>query len=80
MSIGFYNVPDPTNEPILNYTPGSIERKEVQKMLTEMRAQEVDLPMIIGGKEVYTENKVRMFPPHDIHHTLGTYNQAIQNM
>src|SRR5690554_361816 len=45
-------------------------------MLTEMRAQEVDLPMIIGGKEVYTENKVRMFPPHDIHHTLGTYNQG----
>ncbi len=76
MPKGIFNVPVAKNEPVLSYAPGSSERKELQVMIREMRSLEVELPMIIGGKEVYTNRKVRMFPPHDIKHTLGYYNQG----
>jgi 1-pyrroline-5-carboxylate dehydrogenase len=76
MPKGFFNVPVAKNEPILSYAPGSRERKQVQEMLREMRSHEVDLPMVIGGNEVFTNRKVRMFPPHELSHTLGYYNQG----
>jgi 1-pyrroline-5-carboxylate dehydrogenase len=76
MPKGFFNVPVAKNEPILSYAPGSREREEIKKMLNELRSKEIDLPMVIGGKDVFTDRKVRMFPPHDIKHTLGYYNQG----
>ncbi len=76
MPKGFYNVPVAKNEPILTYAPGTPEREELQNMLSTLRLQEVELPMIIGGKEVHTDRKIRMYPPHDIKHTLGYYNQG----
>ncbi|MCD6354655.1 MAG: L-glutamate gamma-semialdehyde dehydrogenase, partial [Prolixibacteraceae bacterium] len=44
--------------------------------INNLRSKEVDLPMVIGGKEVYTDRKMRIFPPHEINHTLGYYNQG----
>jgi len=76
MSEGFFNIPEVKNEPIKSYAPGSSERKELKKKLAELRSVELDVPMIIGGKEVRTDTKVRMFPPHDIKHTLGYYYQG----
>ena len=76
MPKGIFNVPVAKNEPILSYAPGSSERKELQETLKKMRSEEVELPMVIGGKEVYTDRKLRIFPPHDIKHTLGYYNQG----
>jgi 1-pyrroline-5-carboxylate dehydrogenase len=76
MSKGIFNVPVAKNEPVLSYAPGSSERAEVKKMLEELRSTEVELPMVIGGREVFTDKKVRMFPPHEIGHTLGYYNQG----
>ena len=76
MSEGFYNIPEVKNEPIKSYAPGSPERKELKNKLAELRAVELEIPMTIGGQEVFTDNKVRMFPPHDIKHTLGYYNQG----
>ncbi len=76
MPKGIFNVPVAKNEPILNYAPGSSERAELKAKIEEMRSQEVELPMIIGGNEVFTDRKIRMFPPHDIKHTLGYYNQG----
>ena len=76
MPKGIFKVPIAKNEPVLSYAPGSKERTEVQKVLLELRSQEVDLPMIIDGKEVYTDRKIRIFPPHEIKHTLGYYNQG----
>jgi 1-pyrroline-5-carboxylate dehydrogenase len=73
---GFYNVPAPKNEPVKSYAPGSAERKELKEMISIMRSEEKDIPMFIGGKEVRTNNKVRIFPPHDIQHTLGYYYQG----
>jgi len=76
MSEGFFNIPEVKNEPIKSYAPGSPERKELKNKLAELRAVELEIPMIIGGKSVKTDNKVRMFPPHDIKHTLGYYYQG----
>lgn len=76
MPKGIFNVPVAKNEPVLSYAPGSPERAEVKKMLEELRSKEIDLPMVIGGKDVFTDRKVRMCPPHEISHTLGYYNQG----
>jgi len=76
MSTGFFNIPDIKNEPIKSYAPGSPERAELKKKLAELRSVELEIPMMIGGKEVRTDNKVRMFPPHEIKHTLGYYCQG----
>ncbi len=76
MSNAFYNVPKATNEPVLNYAPGSKEKAEVKKVLEELRSKEIDAPMYIGGKEVRTDVKVRMAPPHDHQHTLGYFNRG----
>lgn len=76
MPKGFYNVPLAKNEPVLSHAPGTPERIELQSMLNELRSQELELPMVIGGNEVRTENKVRIFPPHEVKHTLGYYFQG----
>ncbi len=76
MSKGFFNIPIAKNEPIKAYAPGSPERTELKKMLVDLRSVELELPMIIGGKEVTTDRRVRIFPPHDIKHTLGHYYQG----
>lgn len=76
MPKGFFNVPVAKNEPVQSYAPGSPEREELRKMIDELRSKEVELPMVIGGKDVYTDRKVRMSPPHDIKHALGHYCQG----
>ena len=66
----------PINEPILNYSPGSKEKKELKKVLNDFKSKEVDIPMYINGKEIRTDNKIRISPPHNHNHTLGCYNNG----
>ncbi len=73
---GFFNVPEPVNEPILNYAPGSKERALLKQALTEARAQQLDIPMYIDGQEVRTQKKVALRPPHDHQHILGHFSQG----
>jgi len=76
MPKGIYNVPQPWNEPVKSYAPGSPERKELQAMLKELRSKETDVPMYIGGREVRSNDKVRIAPPHDHKHTLGHFHKS----
>ena len=76
MPKGFFNVPIAKNEPVKAYAPGSPERASLKAKIDELRSKEVELPMIIGGREVTTDRRVRMAPPHDINHTLGYYSQG----
>ena len=76
MPKGFFNVPVAKNEPVKTYAPGSPERASLKAELERMRSTEVELPMIIGGREVTTDRRVRMAPPHEIKHTLGHYSQG----
>jgi 1-pyrroline-5-carboxylate dehydrogenase len=71
---GFFNVPEPKNEPVLNYAPGSPERQVILHKLQELRSKELDIPMYIGAEKVYTGKRVRLAPPHDHKHTLGYYH------
>jgi len=73
---GFFNVPTPVNEPTYSYAPGSRERILLQQALRDARANEIDIPMFIGGKEVRTENKAALRPPHDHKHLLGHYHKG----
>ncbi len=76
---GFFNVPVPKNEPVKSYAPGSAERKDLKEMINILLSQEIDIPMCIGGKDVTTDEKIRVFPPHDFNHTLGYYHQGNEN-
>ncbi|HOI33419.1 MAG TPA: aldehyde dehydrogenase family protein, partial [Bacteroidales bacterium] len=76
MYSGFYKVPVPINEPVKDYAPGSPERAEVKAMLAKMRSEETEIPMVIGGQRIKTENRIRIAPPHDIQHTLGYFYQG----
>src|SRR6476661_167994 len=73
---GFFEVPTPVNETVLNYGPGSKERSLLQQALKDARAQELDIPMYIGGKEVRSDKKVAIRPPHDHQHVLGYFHQG----
>ena len=61
------------NEPVKSYAPGSPEKKELKAMLAELKSQEIEIPMVIGGKRITTDQKVALHPPHDIKHTLGYF-------
>lgn len=74
MSNGIYQVPAAINEPVLNYAPGSVERQQLKDALKEARSQKKDLAMIIGGKEVRTDKRGDLRPPHDHQHLLGQYS------
>ncbi len=73
---GFFNIPEPVNETVLNYGPHSAERAMLKKALEEARTQEADLPMYIGSREVRTENKLAIRPPHDHKHILGYFSEG----
>jgi len=74
MSLGYFSYPMPANEPVLSYAPGSAERKRLKEVLAELKKQEMDIPMYIGSKEVRTNKKLPVHPPHQIKHTLGYYS------
>ncbi len=76
MVSGFYNTPEPKNEPVLSYEPGSKERAGVKTMLKELRNTEADIPMMIDGEPVYTGKRVEIRPPHDLSHLLGYYHKG----
>lgn len=76
MSNGFFKIPYPKNEPVLNYAPGSAERKALQDAIAELKSQTADLPMIINGQEVRTNNTVAMHPPHQLSHHLGVFHKG----
>jgi len=74
MSLGNFSYPVPANEPVLNYDPGCKERTALKATLAELKSQTVDVPMYIGGKEVRTDNRAELRPPHEHSHLLGTFS------
>ena len=76
MPKGFFNIPEIKNEPVLSYAPGTPERAELKKAIEEMRSEVADIPMIINGKEVRTDNTVSVHPPHNRKHLLGHYHKG----
>ena len=67
------------NEPVLGYEAGSKERNNVEKTYNDMFNSKVDVPLYIGGKEILTEKRKNILPPHDHKNIVGTYSQADEN-
>jgi 1-pyrroline-5-carboxylate dehydrogenase len=76
MANAFFKVPTPINEPVKSYAPGSKERAELKAQLAVYKATKIDVPMVINGKEVHTDTKVSMHPPHERKHVLGHYSKG----
>lgn len=69
-------IPLPTNEPILAYLPNSTERINLKKEISRRKNIVYDIPMIIAGKEVRTNDTVDIFPPHELSHKLAHYHKG----
>src|SRR5215217_4814689 len=73
---GNRRVPAPVNEPIRSYAPGLPERASLKARLKEMAAEKIEMPLLIGGKEVRTGTTAPSGMPHDHEHVLGDYHKA----
>jgi len=69
-------VPTPANEPINSYAPGTPERDLLKAAIADIAAKKVEIPLIIGGKEVRTGKMGKVIMPHDHQHVLGEYHIA----
>ena len=70
------NFPSPANEPVKTYLKGSPEREALEKELQRQFDTVVDIPVIIGGKEIRTGDTGKVVCPHDHNHVLATYHKA----
>ena len=76
MSKGFFKVPKAKNEVVKSYIPGSKERDEIQKTYKEMINSFTEVPMYINGKDVKSDDKKLISPPHDHQKIVGEYYLA----
>src|SRR5437763_9838095 len=73
---GNRRVPAPVNEPIKSHAPGSAERTALKERLRTMSGERIEIPLIIGGKEVRTGDLVDSVMPHNHRHVLGRWHRA----
>jgi len=76
MSHGVFHTPDPQNEPVRDYAPGSAQRASLQARLETMARETVEVPLVIAGEEVRTGDVREIVMPHDHGHVLGRFHQA----
>ena len=73
---GTRRVPPPVNEPVKSYAPGSPEKAALKARLTSMAKERVDIPIIIGGREIRTGDLAQAVMPHDHKHVLADWHRA----
>ncbi|MFB3888569.1 MAG: L-glutamate gamma-semialdehyde dehydrogenase [Candidatus Bathyarchaeia archaeon] len=73
---GLFSVPEPINEVTLSYAPGSRERFELKEAISELRSKIIEIPLIIDGKPVKTDDLGECRCPHDHAHLLAKYHNA----
>jgi 1-pyrroline-5-carboxylate dehydrogenase len=71
-----FMIEKPANEPINAYGPQSPEKLTLKAKYEELKAQQIDIPLIIGGKEIRTGQTAQCVCPHDHQHVLGQYHKA----
>ncbi len=69
-------IPTPVNEPVLAYAPGSRERTELKQSLQDLSGRQIEIPVVIGGKEIRTGKTVDAVMPHCHRHVLAKVHQA----
>jgi 1-pyrroline-5-carboxylate dehydrogenase len=73
---GIFRVPEPYNEPVLGYEPGSPERDELRRRLDELSRERVDIPLVIGGEDVQTGDTFEALMPHQRSHVLADVHKG----
>ena len=73
---GVRRVPQPVNEPNKSYAPGTPERAELKARLKSMAAKRIEIPIVIGGREIRTGRTSKFIMPHDHRHVLADYHLA----
>jgi 1-pyrroline-5-carboxylate dehydrogenase len=73
---GVRRVPEPVNDPNRSYAPGTPERAELKARLKAMAAERIEIPLVIGGKEIRTGRMGQAVMPHDHSHVLADYHLA----
>src|SRR6185503_15249372 len=73
---GNRRVPPPVNEPVKSYAPGSPERAALKARLKEMSSEKIDIPIIIGGKEIRNGETAQSVMPHNHKHVLADWHKA----
>jgi 1-pyrroline-5-carboxylate dehydrogenase len=68
---GFFKPPPPENEPVMGYAPGSPEREELKDRLRAMENERIEIPLVIGGKDVSTDKTFEAVMPHRKSHVLA---------
>ncbi|KAF5072282.1 1-pyrroline-5-carboxylate dehydrogenase 1 [anaerobic digester metagenome] len=76
MNNAIFKLERPKNEPVLSYAPGSAERAALEKELKRLSSTEIEIPLIIGGKEIRTGDTGKVVMPHKHSHVLATYHNA----
>lgn len=76
MNNAIFSFDSPQNEPILQYAPGSKERDQIFAELNRQQNIEIEIPLIIGGKEIWTGKTGKVVMPHNHGKTLAIYHQA----
>jgi 1-pyrroline-5-carboxylate dehydrogenase len=76
MANGIFNLPLPANEEVKSYAPGTTERELLKAKLDEMQNQQIDIPLIIGGKEIRTGQTQNIILPHNHKKIIGKYHKA----
>jgi 1-pyrroline-5-carboxylate dehydrogenase len=71
-----FTIETPQNEPVLSYAPGSPERQQIKAVLDELKGKEIEIPLIIGGREVRTGRTADYTMPHDHRHRLAVCHLA----
>ncbi len=72
MANAFFEIREPENESYNSYAPGTPEREELREEINRLKNQEIEIPAIIGGKEVKTDRQEDVVMPHNHGHKLGT--------
>ena len=70
------NVRKPSNEPVFPYAPGDKETKMLKDAIADLKGTEIEIPLIIGGKEIRTGDMGECRPPHEHSHLLAKYHKA----
>ena len=78
MNNAIYNFREPKNEPVLSYIKGSKERELLEEELISQSKTVIDIPLIIGGKEIRTGKTGKVVMPSDHRHLLATYHMATE--
>lgn len=71
MPNGIVSVPTPDNEPVRDYAPGSAEKESLKTELTRQLGERIEIPALIGGREVRTGDTMPFVCPHDHGHVLA---------